>query len=68
MGPGTGLQVWFNEPDTYLVIGPDALVRVYVVDVHGRRAVFTAQYRPRYASEETLAKLEEVLDSIVIKE
>ncbi len=67
-GPGTGLQVWFSEPDNYLYVGPDGVVRVYVVDVHGERAVFTTQYRPEYTSEETLAKLEEVLDSIVIRE
>jgi hypothetical protein len=67
-GPGTGLQVWYSEPDNYLVIGPVGLVSVYVVDVNGERAVFTTQYSPRYSSEQDRAELQEIIDSIIIRE
>jgi hypothetical protein len=67
-GPGTGLQVWFSEPDNYLYVDPEGVVSVYVVDVNGKRAVFTTQYIPGSTSEQDLAELQEIIDSIDIRE
>jgi hypothetical protein len=66
MGPGTGLQIWHNGPDNYLVLDPQGLLSVYVVDVDGERAVFTSQYRPAHTSPEDEAELHQVVDSIQI--
>jgi hypothetical protein len=41
---------------------------VYVVDVNGERAVFTTQYIPGSTSEQDLAELQEIIDSIDIRE
>jgi hypothetical protein len=67
MGPGTGLQIWHNGPDSYLVLDPHGLLSIYVVDVDGERAVFTSQYRPAHTSPEDEAELQQVLDSIQIQ-
>ncbi len=67
LGPGTGVQIWFSEPDDYLVLDPEGVVSVYVVDVDGERAVFAAQYRPARTSSEDQAELQQVLDSIRIQ-
>jgi hypothetical protein len=45
-GPGTGVQLWLSKPAGYLVLLPQGTVSVYVVDVNGRRQVFTTQYLP----------------------
>ncbi len=67
MGPGTGVQIWHNGPDNYLVLDPHGLLSIYVVDVDGERAVFTSQYRPAHTSPEDEAELHQVLDSIQIQ-
>lgn len=66
-GPGTGLQIWYSAPtDKYFVLLPDAVARVYIVDVVGERQVFVAQIGdPRSAGDR--AELQAVLDSIVIE-
>jgi hypothetical protein len=66
-GPGTGVQIWLNGPKNYLVLDPDGLLSIYVVDVDGERAVFTSQYRPAHTSPEDKADLQQVLDSIQIE-
>lgn len=66
-GPGTGVQIWLSEPDNYLVVGPEDVLSVYVVDVDGERAVFTTQYRPARTSSEDQAELQQILDSIRIQ-
>jgi hypothetical protein len=68
MGPGTGVQLWLSPPNNYLVIDPEGVVSVYVVDVDGERAVFATQYRPASTSSEDLVNLQHVLDSIRIEE
>ena len=67
MGPGTGVQLWLSEPDNYLMLDPEGVVSVYVVDVDGERAVFTTEYRPARTSSEDQAELQQVLDSIRIQ-
>ncbi|WP_460711236.1 hypothetical protein [Nocardioides dilutus] len=67
VGPGTGVQIWLNGPTNYLWLAPDGLLRIYVVDVDGERAVFTSQYRPAHTSQEDQTELQEVLDSIQIQ-
>jgi hypothetical protein len=64
MGPGTGLQIWYSEPtDKYFALLPEAVARVYVVDVVGERQVFLAQVGdPKSAADR--AELQSVLDSI----
>lgn len=66
-GPGTGVQIWLNGPKNYLVLDPNGLLSIYVVDVDGERAVFTSQYRPAHTSSEDKAELQQVLDSIEIQ-
>ncbi len=67
MGPGTGAQIWLNGPKNYLVLDPNGLLSIYVVDVDGQRAVFTSQTRTAYTSPEDRAELQQVLDSIHIE-
>ena len=67
LGPGTGAQIWVNGQKNYLVLDPNGLLSIYVVDVDGQRAVFTSQYRPAHTSPEDEAELQQVLDSIHIK-
>jgi hypothetical protein len=67
LGPGTGVQIWLNGPRNYLVLDPNGLLSIYVVDVDGQRAVFTSQYRPAHTSPEDKAELQQVLDSIHIE-
>ena len=67
IGPGTGLQIWHSEPtDKYFVLLPDAVARVYVVDVVGWRQVFVAQVS-NSTSPDDRAELQTVLDSILIE-
>ena len=66
LGPGTGVQVWYSEPTgKYFVLLPDAVARVYVVDVHGERQVFLAQVGDATSATDR-AELQAVLDSIRI--
>jgi hypothetical protein len=67
LGPGTGVQIWLSRPNNYLVLDPEGVVSVYVVDVDGERAVFTTQYRPARTSSEDLVEVQQVLDSIRIQ-
>ena len=63
---GAGLQIWFSHPaDGYLVLFPDSIASVYIVDVDGRRQVFQT-IRWAGTSEENVRELEAVLDSIYI--
>jgi hypothetical protein len=65
-GPGTGIQLWRGDLDRYLVLLPDSTVSIYVVDVNGRRQVFTAQYHAS-VTERDLAELRAILESIRIE-
>jgi hypothetical protein len=65
-GPGTGVQLWLSKPAGYLVLLPHGTVSVYVVDVNGRRQVFTTQYLPG-TSEQDRTQLQQVLDSLHIR-
>ena len=67
LGPGTGVQIWRNGPGNFLVLDPQGLLSIYVVDVDGEPAVFTSQYRPAHTSPEDEAELHQVLDSIEIQ-
>jgi hypothetical protein len=62
----TGLQIWYSEPaDKHLVLLPDTVTKVYIVDVHGERQVFLSQVgTPTSAEDRT--ELQMVLDSIRI--
>jgi hypothetical protein len=61
-----GLQIWYSRPaDKYFVLQADEVASVYILDVDGQRQVFMA-YRPA-SSDEFLAELQAVLDSIVIQ-
>jgi hypothetical protein len=63
---GENLQVWYSEPaDKYLVLIPDSVTSVYVLDLHGQRQVFLTQRRSTTSAEE-LAELHAVLDSLRI--
>jgi hypothetical protein len=65
-GPPGGLQIWFSAPGgKYFVSMPDRVSTVYVVDINGKRQVFMAG-RPSDASDEDLAELQAMLDSIHI--
>ena len=65
-GPPGGLQIWFSDPgDKYFVSMPDLVSSIYVVDVNGQRQVFMA-LAPSYGSDEDLAELQSILDSIHI--
>lgn len=62
-----GLQVWYSRPaDKYFVLLPDARMAIYVLDVDGQTQVFLASYRTA-SSEEDIAELQAVLDSIQIE-
>jgi hypothetical protein len=61
-----GLQIWYSRPaDKYFVLLSDAVMTVYVIDVGAQRQVFLAGYRSA-TSEEDVAELQTVLDSIHI--
>lgn len=61
---GENLQVWYSAPaDKYLVLIPDSVTSVYVLDVNGKRQVFVTQRRSTTSSEDR-AELRSVLDSI----
>ena len=63
---GELLQVWYSEPaPKYLLLLPDNLTSVYILDVNGQRQVFLTQV-PTAASAEDRAELQSVLDSIRI--
>jgi hypothetical protein len=65
-GPPGGLQIWFSEPsDKYLVSMPDLVSSIYVVDINGQRQVFMAGVSSD-ASDEDLAELQSIVDSIHI--
>jgi hypothetical protein len=62
-----GLQIWYSRPaDKYFVLLSDAIMTVYLIDVDGQRQVFLAGYRSA-TSEEDVAELQTVLDSIHIE-
>ncbi len=62
-----GLQIWYSSPaDKYFVLLADATISVYVIDVNGQRQVFLAGSRSA-TSEEDVAELQTVLDSIRIE-
>lgn len=63
---GENLQVWYSEPaDKYLVLIPDSVTSVYVLNLHGQRQVFLTQRRSTTSAED-LAELDSVLDSLRI--
>lgn len=63
---GLGLQIWYSPPaDKYFVLLPDGIASVYILDVDGQRQVFLTQYRSA-TSDEDIAELETILDSISI--
>jgi len=63
---GLGLQIWHSPPtDKYFVLLPDGIASAYIVDVDGQRQVFLTQ-RMSGTSEEDVAELQAVLDSIHI--
>jgi hypothetical protein len=62
-----GLQIWYSLPtDKNFVLLRDGIGSAYILDVEGQRQVFLAQ-RPYSASDENLAELQTVLDSIHIE-
>jgi hypothetical protein len=62
----TGLQIWYSEPaDKHLVLLPDTVTKVYIVDAHGERQVFLSQVGT-HTSAEDRTELQMVLDSIRI--
>jgi hypothetical protein len=67
LGRGVGAQIWQNPEGRYLVLMPDGLLSVYVVDVRGKRQVFTTQYDPTGISATDLAALVQMMASIRIK-
>jgi hypothetical protein len=63
---GIGLQIWYSPPaDKYFVLLPDGVSNVYILDVDGQRQVFLAGHGLA-TSDEDLAELQAVLDSIQI--
>jgi hypothetical protein len=65
---GIGLQIWYSPPaDKYFVLLADAIASVYIIDVDGQRQVFLTQQRSA-TSDDDLAELRSVLDSIHIEE
>ena len=65
-GPPGGLQIWFSElSDKYFVSMPELVSSIFVVDVNGQRQVFIAA-APSDASDDDLAELQAILDSIHI--
>jgi hypothetical protein len=64
---GAGLQIWFSHPaDGYLVVFPDSITSVYIVDVDVRRQVFQT-IRWSATSDEDVRELDAVLDSISLE-
>jgi hypothetical protein len=63
---GGGLQVWLSHAaDGYLVLVPDGVASVYVVDADGTRQVFVTEHPPAM-SDEDAADVQAILDSIRI--
>ena len=63
-----GLQIWYSAPaDKYFVLLADGIASVYIVDVDGQRQVFLTQHRSA-TSDDDLAELQSVLDSIQLEE
>ena len=61
-----GLQIWFSPPaDKYLLLTPDEIASVYILDVDGQRQVFLTEQVSATTDEE--AELQAVLDSIDIE-
>ena len=64
---GAGLQVWYSPPaDKYFVLLPDGIASVYILDHDGQRQVFLTRYRFA-TSDEDIAELQTILDSIHIE-
>ena len=64
---GIGLQIWYSAPaDKYFVLLADGVASVYILDVDGERQVFMTQHQST-TSDEDLAELQTVLDSIQIE-
>jgi hypothetical protein len=64
---GIGLQIWYSAPaNKYFVLLGDAIASVYILDVDGERQVFMTQHASS-TSDEDLAELQAVLDSIRIE-
>lgn len=62
-----GLQLWYSVPaDKNFVLLDDGSASVYILDVNGERQVFLTQHGST-TSDEDLAELQEVLDSISIE-
>jgi hypothetical protein len=62
-----GLQLWYSRPaDKYLVLQSGAPASVFILDIDGKRQVFVMQYTTA-TSNEDLAELQAVLDSIRIE-
>lgn len=62
-----GLQIWYSPPaDKYFVLLADGVASVYILDVNGERQVFLTQHGST-TSEQDLAELQAVLDSIRIE-
>lgn len=63
---GENLQVWFSRPaNKYLVLLPDTLTSVYILDLDGERQVFVVM-GPEDLPAGEAAELQAVLDSIRI--
>ena len=64
---GIGLQIWYTAPaDKNFVLTPDGSASAYILDVDGKRQVFLTQHGAT-TSDEDLAQLQAVLDSIRIE-
>ena len=64
---GIGLQIWYSAPaDKNFVLTPDGSASAYILDVDGKRQVFLTQHGAT-TSDEDLAQLQAVLDSIRIE-
>ncbi|MDX1469312.1 MAG: hypothetical protein R3258_08215 [Acidimicrobiia bacterium] len=65
--PG-GLQVWYSQPaDNYFVLLDDNTTSVYILEVDGKRQVYVTSVR-NGASNQAVAELEAIIESIAFEE
>ena len=64
---GAGLQIWYSQPaDKYFVLEADGTASVYILDLGGERQVFLTQVTSA-RTDELVAELQAVVDSIEIE-